>query len=358
MSLSDPNRAPRSPRRFLPYPPFALDPSIPLEVERAVVDGQDETEAVVDAATCRIRPHRVGDWEELLLTLRAPDLRQATAERAGLLVSPDQVEIIGRLVCRETRMRRVVRFEATAELLQGTLRLEHTDVRDKIELQLFAVRALSDARGRAAMHLARHRGSLLALSPIWVIEERDLAMPTSGAFDVAYADFSKPVPQGAYRGEDADDLKRMPEALCHVAFRPEGPLVLLNEHYPDLRAVLFSKGTRGWRARLRDFLAPRIAATVWHAVLLEAWQQVRPASGFEHEDDRSWALRGEEHWTTLALTRAALLRTRKEDEPLLAFLDLLEDESTRAGTLNATAEALAAENKQALPRLVSELNGR
>jgi hypothetical protein len=146
--------------------------------------------------------------------------------------------------------------------------------------------------------------------------------------------------------------------MSHVAFRPEGPLLLINEHHPDLRAVLFSKGTRGWRARLRDLLAPRIATTVWRAVLVEAWQQLRPAGGFPSPDDRSWAVFDENHWTTRALARAATLRTKKEEEPIPALLDLIEDEESRAGILTGLAEQLASQTERPLPRLVEELDGK
>ncbi len=357
-ALSDPNRPPKSPRRFLPYRPHALDPTLPLEVASVRVDSSDETDAVLDPSRCRIRPHLVGDWELIEVAFRAPDLRAAVAERAGLKTAPASVAILGKLSCRETRLRRAIRFAPATdgEALEANLELDRRDVRDKVELQLFAV--VRELPGKLARDLAHHEGSLLAVSPIWVIEERDLAMPAGGAFEVAYIDFKEPAPNGPYRGEDAPELRAIPDALVHVVFRPEGPLVLMNEHHPDLRLVLFSKGTRGWRARLRDLLAQRVAATVWRSVLTEAWQQVRPAEGFPDPDERSWALLGEEHWTTRALDRAAQIRTRKDDEPIPALLDLIEDESSRAGILSRLSEELAHETDRSLPRLVEELDGK
>ena len=356
MSLPDPNRAPRAPKRFLPYRPFILDPTLPLEIVSVAVDGQDETDAVVEPARCRIRPHLIGDWDSASVEIRIADLREEIAIQSGLESSAEAVDVFGRLSCRETRLRRPVRLSAEGDHLVGMLGLERRDVRDKVELQVMAVRATRPTT--PIQDVGHHRGSLLALSPIWVIEERDLAMPSGGAFDVAYVDFAAPAPSGPYRGEDAEELKQVPDALVHVVFRPEGPLVVMNEHHPDLRAVLFSKGTRGWRARLRDLLSTRIAATVWRSVLIEAWQQLRPAEGFPDPDDRTWADLGDEHWTTRALQRAATLRTKKADEPICALLDLIEDESTRAGVLTGLTERLATETGNALPRLVGELDGK
>ncbi len=355
--LLDPNRPLGTKKVFVPYRPFALVPRLPIEVVNVEVDGQDVTEDAVDATRCRVRPHVLGaGWGEVVLVVRMADPTGAIVHAcfAGRVKVP--IAYFVRIECDKqqqgTRLRRGARFVRDgAGTLSATVRIARRDMRLNLSLVAFAVRA-DDAKPKFGV--ASRRGARLAMSPSWIVEEIESEGLAGGAFDFAYVDFADPQPGPGYAGEDAVHLRASVGALSHVAFRAQGPLVLLNVHRREVRDVLLSKGTRGVRARLRDVLLGEIATHVWRTIVAEAYFFCRPESGQPTDDDFEWGI-DVDHWSFAVLEHVVRKLSALSDvEELLCSL---HDDARRAGLLLEIGETLGRIGSDAPLKLLREVEG-
>ena len=347
-TLQDPNVSKSERARFLPYLPHSLAPVVPLRVTRVEVDDHLVTEDALRAETCRVRPHVVQGWKRLNVDFELDDIDAQLRSIAFPPGSNDPVEHLLRVRCRETRLRKAVAMRRIGSSYGGTLTLSRDDCDGLVLIECLSARATRASKPDPRLPSEEH--TWIARSPRWIVEVDEGKGPAGGALDTCWVDFGQPTPAPPYRGEDCDHLRRCPDALSHVAIRPEGPLVLLNKRHQAVVRLLQCKGTVGIQARLRDVLLGRVATDAWRAILAAAIGEV--STDKDTNDDASEvADLGEEHWTTHVLRHVEKYLGWAPSEAMRR----LGDPSTRNGHLFEASETLGKVGTETLRKLAEEL---
>ncbi len=347
-ALQDPNVSKSERARFLPYLPHSLAPVVPLKVTRVEVDEHLVTDDALRSDACRIRPHVVQGWKRMVVDFELDDI---DAQLRGLAFEPgstDPIEHLLRVRCRDTRLRRSVAMRRTEFAYRGTLALSRDDCDNLVLIECLSARATRAAKPDPRLPSEEH--TWIARSPRWVVEVDEGKGPAGGALDFCWVDFAQPTVAPPYRGEDCDHLRRCPDALSHVAVRPEGPLILLNKRHSAVVSLLQCKGTVGIDARLRDVLLGRVAAEAWRAILAAAVGEVSTDKD-ANDDGSEVADLGEEHWTTHVLRHVEKQLGWSASEAMRK----LGDPSGRNGHLFEASETLGKVGTEALRKLAEEL---
>lgn len=347
-ALQDPNVSKSERARFLPYLPHSLAPIVPLRVTRVEVDDHLVTDDALRAEACRVRPHVVQAWKRLTVDFELDDIDAQLRSIAFPPGSSDPVEHLLRIRCRETRLRRAVAMRRTGSSYRGTLTLTRDDCDNLVLIECLSARATRAAEPDPRLPSEEH--TWIARSPRWIVEIDEGKGPAGGALDFCWVDFGQPTPAPPYRGEDCDHLRRCPDALSHVAIRPEGPLILLNKRHPAVVSLLQCKGTVGIDARLRDVLLGRVAAEAWRAILAAAVGEMAMDKEPTENVDEVAAL-GEEHWTTHILRHVEKHLGWTASEAM----HKLGEPSGRNGHLFEASETLGRVGTETLRKLAEEL---
>lgn len=348
--LLDPNVSKGERARFLPYLPHSLAPIVPLQVRRVVVDDHLVTDDALRAETCRIRPHVVQGWKHMTVEFEIADIDAALRALALPRSSTAPLEHLLRIRCRETRLRRAIGMRRVDASYHGTLHLSRDDCDHLVLIECLSARATRSDEADPRVPSEAH--TWIARSPRWIVEVDEAVPPAGGALDFCWVDFGQPTVTPPYRGEDCNHLRKCPDALSHVAIRPEGPLVLLNKRHPAVVAVLQSKGAVGIEARLRDVLLGRVAADAWRAILDATVDAVSPNDGSRQTDEELPAL-GEDHWTTHVLAHVKKQLGWSASETI----SKLRDSNLRNAELFEASETLGRVGTEALRKLAEELRG-
>lgn len=354
--LPDPHGPPND--AFLPYRPGVLSATLSLSITGLRVNGVDLTESAVLVDRMRIRPHGIDCWADMEVVASIPDPVETLHASAFPSGEAPPLFALLRVHCPATRLRLAVRMAPDGRgAWVARFRIQREDVERHVRIEAVVTR--SRPAERANEGEARLRYALLARSQVWRVEVEEPERPGGSALDVAYVDFATPAVGAGYRGEDASVLRRVADALVHVAIRPEGPLVLINKRHPEVVDVLLAKGTVGLRARIRDVLLRQIATTTWRTLLVEAVARLRideaSLDGAPMDDDPDdVADLGEDHWTTRILTHAGRVFAPKEADPRLALVEALADDGRRPGILTELGERLGKVGSDPFWRLIEE----
>lgn len=347
-ALVDPNVSKSERARFLPYLPHSLAPVVPLRVTRVEVDDHLVTEDAVRPESCRIRPHVVQGWKRLLVDFELDDIDPQLRSLAFAPGSNEPLEHLLRVRCRETRLRKAVALRRTDASYKGTLSLSRDDCDNLVLVECLSARATRAEKPDPRLPSEEH--TWIARSPRWIVEVDEGKGPAGGALDFCWVDFGQPTVAPPYRGEDCDHLRRCPDALSHVAIRPEGPLILLNRRHPAVVGLLQCKGTVGINARLRDVLLGRVAADAWRAILTAAVGEVS-SDRDTNEEGAEVADLGEEHWTTHVLRHVEKHLNWSASDAIRK----LGDPGGRNGYLFEASETLGKVGTETLRKLAEEL---
>lgn len=355
-SLPDPNRPIREVRAFLPYASECQSATLDLEVRELLVDGRAAPHEALSVNRRRILPYVEGAWSEVnaQLSVPLPDTDLLNDVLSDHDDRESSCELVGRVVCPETLLRQPLAFTRSNGHFIGHLELRREDVERAALLQVFLVRTRDASTSDPARALdAKAR---LAISPTWIIQAEPQEPPSTGAFDFAYVDFSNPQPVGTYDGQEAAHLRAIPHALSYVVYTARGPLILLNEHEPEIVEVLTSRARVGRTARIRDVLLGHVAREAWRSILLEAahqWDSVGDSAVDGAGDGGA-----NEHWAGRALRHAAKkhpLSTGMEADDLA---QQLMDVDTRPGVLSLLAETLGGDSRNTALKLIQEGGGQ
>jgi len=356
LRLPDPHGPPTD--AFLPYRPGILSATLALSIVDLRVNGVDLTESAVLVDRLRIRPHGIESWADMEVTATMPD--PTGALHTSAFPSGETPPLFGllRVHCPATRLRLAVRMAPDGRgAWVARFRIRREDVERHVRIEAVVTRSRPSERANDGE--ANLRYALLARSQVWRVEVEEPERPGGSALDVVYVDFTSPVVEAGYRGEDASALRRVPDALVHVAIRPEGPLVLINKRHPEVIDVLLAKGTVGLRARIRDVLLRQIATTTWRTLLVEAIARLTIGDAELDEargddDSNDVAHLGDDHWTTRILTHAGRVFAPKEADPKAALMDALADDGRRPGILTELGERLGKVGSDPFWRLIEE----
>ncbi|NVB39846.1 hypothetical protein G6O69_18530 [Pseudenhygromyxa sp. WMMC2535] len=270
-----------------------------------------------------------GSWDHaaLELELRAPRrlVRRlvAASEREAAPVA-----VLLTLRCPRTHLRRRVALEPwpshEGERFELPLALARHELAGLVELDAHLIRTaplpapLEDAR------LASRPGTRLAASRTLTLIIDQPEVRAGNYLDVQYRRFSK--------DPSAPDSR----ALYRLELQNEAPILYLNAEHESLRATLDSKGTRGPRARVRDLVFERIAASVWTQLILRVSARLvedgEPAYDWERAVLDQWLPRlYPEHQPDLR--QPHLERDYQELPALLTRLDALLQVEGKLATL-------------------------